>query len=270
VLKITIKDYPMILRRFSKHVTDQNWFAVGLDVLVVITGIFIGMQITEWNETRKSKEVTQSYYMRLLKDLRTEEALRSGRINYLDETIKHGEIVLDGLSIANGDRHPQFLHHLYQASQLWPYMPHRATYDEMLSGNIALIITDTELRTKLANYFVRINEQMYIQNERTAYRGKIRQHLLHPIQSYIRDNCNETAVNIINVVSVKVWLPLSTCELDLDRTVIDKAFKRLESYTNLETDLNRHLADMEQKRTGFNHSQSQTKKLIEALERKMN
>ena len=260
----------MILRRFSKHVTDQNWFAVGLDVLVVITGIFIGMQITEWNETRKSKEVTHSYYMRLLKDLRTEEALRSGRISYLDETIKHGEIVLDGLSVANRDKHPQFLHHLYQASQLWPYKPHRATYDEMLSGNIALIISDNELRSKLAEYFVAINEQMYIQNERTDYRGAIRKYLPHTVQSYIRQNCGDKSIDIVNVVSVTVGMVFSTCELDLDRTVIYKAFKMLDSYSNLETDLNRHLADMEQKRGSLGSFQLQTKELIEALERKMN
>jgi hypothetical protein len=30
-----------------QHIQDQNWFAVGLDVLVVITGIFLGMQVTE-------------------------------------------------------------------------------------------------------------------------------------------------------------------------------------------------------------------------------
>ena len=30
----------MLLRRFSKHVSDQNWFAVGLDVIVVVVGIF--------------------------------------------------------------------------------------------------------------------------------------------------------------------------------------------------------------------------------------
>jgi hypothetical protein len=45
----------MILRRFTKHVTEQNWFAVGLDVIVVVLGIFLGMQLTEWNEDRKVK-----------------------------------------------------------------------------------------------------------------------------------------------------------------------------------------------------------------------
>lgn len=33
----------MILRKFIKHVTDQNWFAVGLDVLVVILGVYLGI-----------------------------------------------------------------------------------------------------------------------------------------------------------------------------------------------------------------------------------
>ncbi len=33
----------MLLRRFSKHCSDQNWFAVGLDVVVVVLGIFLGI-----------------------------------------------------------------------------------------------------------------------------------------------------------------------------------------------------------------------------------
>ncbi|MFT5453499.1 MAG: hypothetical protein ACI9N9_003011, partial [Enterobacterales bacterium] len=35
----------MILRRFMKHVTDQNWLAVGLDVVVVVVGVYIGIFI---------------------------------------------------------------------------------------------------------------------------------------------------------------------------------------------------------------------------------
>ena len=38
----------MILRRFMQHVKEQNWFAVGLDVIVVIVGIFLGMQVQKW------------------------------------------------------------------------------------------------------------------------------------------------------------------------------------------------------------------------------
>lgn len=42
----------MILRRLTKHVKDQNWFAVGLDFLIVVTGVFIGIQVANWNEGR--------------------------------------------------------------------------------------------------------------------------------------------------------------------------------------------------------------------------
>lgn len=56
----------MILRRFTQHLKDQNWFAVGLDVIVVIVGIFLGMQVTEWNDKQKlrSEEV---YFLQRLK-----------------------------------------------------------------------------------------------------------------------------------------------------------------------------------------------------------
>ena len=45
----------MILRRFMEHIKDQNWFAVGLDVIVVIVGIFLGMQVQQWYEEQTEK-----------------------------------------------------------------------------------------------------------------------------------------------------------------------------------------------------------------------
>lgn len=31
----------MLLRSLTKHVKAQNWFAVGLDFLIVVVGVFI-------------------------------------------------------------------------------------------------------------------------------------------------------------------------------------------------------------------------------------
>ncbi|MFT4789813.1 MAG: hypothetical protein ACI9J5_002130 [Paraglaciecola sp.] len=38
----------MLLRRLSQHVKDQNWFAVVLDFFIVVIGILIAFQITNW------------------------------------------------------------------------------------------------------------------------------------------------------------------------------------------------------------------------------
>ena len=45
----------MILRRITKHVTDQNWFAVFIDFLIVVVGVFIGIQVANWNEARQHR-----------------------------------------------------------------------------------------------------------------------------------------------------------------------------------------------------------------------
>jgi hypothetical protein len=42
----------MLLRAMTRHVKEQNWFAVGLDFLIVVFGVFIGLQVSNWNEER--------------------------------------------------------------------------------------------------------------------------------------------------------------------------------------------------------------------------
>lgn len=42
----------MILRRVIEHVKVQNWTAVGLDFVIVVTGVFIGIQVWNRNEAR--------------------------------------------------------------------------------------------------------------------------------------------------------------------------------------------------------------------------
>ncbi|MEZ5894983.1 MAG: hypothetical protein R3C40_11440 [Parvularculaceae bacterium] len=42
----------MILRRIAEHVKAQNWTAVALDFVIVVAGVFMGIQLGNWNEAR--------------------------------------------------------------------------------------------------------------------------------------------------------------------------------------------------------------------------
>ncbi len=42
----------MRLRRILEHIRDQNWTAVGIDFVIVVVGVFLGIQIGNWNEAR--------------------------------------------------------------------------------------------------------------------------------------------------------------------------------------------------------------------------
>jgi hypothetical protein len=59
----------MILRRLTKHVNHQNWFAVALDFLIVVVGILIAFQITNWNDARRDRSDQAAYLERLAGDL---------------------------------------------------------------------------------------------------------------------------------------------------------------------------------------------------------
>jgi hypothetical protein len=56
----------MILRRFMQHVREQEWFAVWIDLLVVVIGIFLGLQVTDWNAARQDRLTEHKYIARLL------------------------------------------------------------------------------------------------------------------------------------------------------------------------------------------------------------
>lgn len=59
----------MILRRLTKHVNDQNWFAVALDFCIVVAGILIAFQITNWSTDRADKRVYDEAFERVVVEL---------------------------------------------------------------------------------------------------------------------------------------------------------------------------------------------------------
>lgn len=46
----------MLLRRVMEHVRTQNWTAVFLDFIIVVVGVFIGIQVANWNGERQNRE----------------------------------------------------------------------------------------------------------------------------------------------------------------------------------------------------------------------
>ncbi|MFK8032411.1 MAG: hypothetical protein AB8G18_19480 [Gammaproteobacteria bacterium] len=55
----------MLLRSITKHIKDQNWFAVALDFFIVVIGVFIGIQVANWNEVRAERARGENIKSRL-------------------------------------------------------------------------------------------------------------------------------------------------------------------------------------------------------------
>ncbi|PHQ59264.1 MAG: hypothetical protein COC03_06290 [Robiginitomaculum sp.] len=45
----------MLLRSITKHINDQNWFAVAIDFFIVVGGVFIGLQVSNWSNAQQDR-----------------------------------------------------------------------------------------------------------------------------------------------------------------------------------------------------------------------
>ena len=64
----------MLLRRITKHVKDQNWFAIGIDFCIVVIGVFMGIQVANWNDGLAENQREVAYLERLDKEFEVVEA----------------------------------------------------------------------------------------------------------------------------------------------------------------------------------------------------
>jgi hypothetical protein len=254
----------VLVRRISRNFKEQNWFAVWPDVIIVFLGVFIGLQADNWNEARIVKATANSYYARLIEDFRAEESTRLARIAYYQRTKRHGEAALHALDQPDSALREQFLIDIYQATQTWNYTPQRATYDELLSGNIANVIRDAVIRSRLANYYVSLESAKILLQERTPFRNNLRFHMPHAVQSIVREICGDR-YDFQNNNIVRITLPES-CEVTLDPLVISESISALRSYADLENDLTRHLADLDGKLLNLDAFLSPTREILTQLE----
>ena len=59
----------MLLRRITEHIKNQNWFAVFLDFVIVVAGVFIGIQVANWNAAVAGEKRAKLLLSRIYDDL---------------------------------------------------------------------------------------------------------------------------------------------------------------------------------------------------------
>jgi len=62
----------MLLRRVIQHFRNQEWTAIGIDLVVVVVGVVIGIQVSNWNAQRLDQRLTQRYLADISSDVRSD------------------------------------------------------------------------------------------------------------------------------------------------------------------------------------------------------
>ena len=118
----------MIIRELAVALREQNWFTVVLEVMIVVVGIFIGLQVDGWNEGRIKQQYIEVQLLRIADDAAEVLAETDRLIVDFDNRIARAQValeVLDGtpLTEANTPAFEEALHESYQLNEVEVDLP---------------------------------------------------------------------------------------------------------------------------------------------------
>ncbi len=64
----------MILHRMASAIKNRDWSQIITEILIVVIGIFIGLQVDDWNTARQERAEGEEYLERLYQDLKFDAA----------------------------------------------------------------------------------------------------------------------------------------------------------------------------------------------------
>jgi hypothetical protein len=211
-----------------------------------VVGVFIGLQVSNWNDLRQQKTNVENYVERVQEELLINQGDITQKIAYFT---KARLSALDALITLN--KEPEtlgiaFLVDVYQASQILPREMGRDTYDEILAVGAANGITDIRVRNRLASYYRSIRPQTTNFTSISPYREIIRENMPYAAQAAIRASCDDIWSTESNGEAV-VSLPES-CEPVITTDDIDVAVNAIYEL-NIRSALVRRISDLDLKLT---------------------
>jgi hypothetical protein len=224
----------MILRRLTANLRAQNWTAIAIEFLIVVLGVFIATQVSNWNEERAEKREIG----RLLEQMRPEIARLRGVTasarQYYAITDRFAHIALRGWNDDPQVSDRDFVIAAYQASQVIGIASDANNFSQLMGGDQVRKIDDPNLRTavmRLLNYdFVPVS---YLSIQ-TRYRDGARALIPQPIQEKVRSQCGDRTS-----ASGVIQLP-PRCDVDLTPAEATAAAAVLRAKPDMIGDLQLH------------------------------
>jgi hypothetical protein len=183
----------MRLLRLAARLRSYDWTAAVIEMLIVVVGILIALQVSNWNENRLDHARADSYYRRLHVELTADGRNIDNALGFWKKVSGYGHA-----AIANGESGQRVdgsnwktVLAWYQASQLMPFELENTTYSEMRDGGGLALIDDEGLRKKLADYYRLSGTGITANILRLdpVYRVQIRGLTPWHVQQYIWDKC---------------------------------------------------------------------------------
>ena len=147
-------------------------YAIG-EIILVVIGILIALQINNWNQELQNNKKEQKYYQKFLHDVLLDEKIIEAEVNATETRLQAANNV--ARLLLNDETDLSLISNQLQisiANSTMDFKPTTNTYDDVkFSGNLNLIRDDT-LKFKLDRFYSKQNQIMKVINTNTELIAK--------------------------------------------------------------------------------------------------
>ena len=228
----------MILRRLVDNLRTQNWTAIAIEFLIVVTGVFIGTQVSNWNSQRLEKRETARMLEQLQPELRAFLDFFEGARVYYATTRSYADTAFAGWEGRRDVSDEQFVVAAYQASQVMGIGTNAENWTLIFGGDQLRKIENVELRRAMSTLMTGNFQTVEFTAVATKYREDVRRVIPDPVQVAIRERCGDRPDRARQFL---ITLP-KTCDLPLPAADAKAIAADLRAHPELVRELRWHLA----------------------------
>ena len=145
----------MFFTRLRRALGRQDWFAVLLEVTIVVAGVVIGFQITAWGQTRADAEKERAYLVQIAEDMRQTEDRIAGASARTQKALQAQRSLLLAFRTPERPRRDSLASWLFGSFNTTYAAPILGTTRALVATGDLALIRDDSLRQALPAYLER-------------------------------------------------------------------------------------------------------------------
>jgi hypothetical protein len=171
----------MLMRRVASRLSQQDWFAVAIEFALVVAGVFLGIQVANWNDSRKGRALEATYLTRIAQDVRGDVAemdeiirVAAVRMALLNTVLPKasGHALPDGFDSARGRVAIEAVPAYADAGTnspgfalfiLTPLDGNRSTYETMINAGALAGMRDIAMLRRIQDYSAAVDRERHFE-----------------------------------------------------------------------------------------------------------
>lgn len=233
----------MVLRRLTASLKEQHWMTIVIELVIVIVGVFVGTQVSNWNEARLENLKTERMLSQLGPELQLDIDYFDSVRTYYATTRRYADVALAGWRRDPGVSDNQFVIAAYQASQVYGIGTNAQNWALIFGADKLRNIDDPKLRRHLAYVMTTDYSDVSLATMQTRYRTDVRFSIPNDVQADIRTRCGDRLER--DKLDEYIYVLPQRCDVTLQPARAAAAAAALRARPSLVNELALHLGSVE-------------------------